>query len=353
MNGSWFSSTFGKKLIQYVLVLAVALSINFALPRLAPGDPLEFFFGESTINELTPEQRQRALHELGLDRSVWEQYADFMTGVFHFDLGSSIKYGKPVTEVLADRLPWTVLLVAPSLIISAVIGIVIGAYAAWNRGKRRDLFLLSAMLTVESIPGFWIGMLLIAIFSVNLGWLPSFGAVPLAFTGGTAEYVGEIITHMILPVITITLATVGGNFLLTRSSMLETLGQDYVYMAESKGASKRSLIFNHALRNALLPVYTHITMSLGILVSGAVVVESVFSYPGIGRLLYESVIARDYPMMQGVFLIITLGVIAANLLADVTYPLFDPRSRSRAWSREGSRDVPNASSSNQIEEETA
>lgn len=117
-------------------------------------------------------------------------------------------------------------------------------------------------------------------------------------------------------------------------------------MAESKGASKRSLIFNHALRNALLPVYTHITMSLGILVSGAVVVESVFSYPGIGRLLYESVIARDYPMMQGVFLIITLGVIAANLLADVTYPLFDPRSRSRAWSRK-------VSSSKQIEEETA
>lgn len=353
MSGSWFSSTFGKKLIQYVLVLAVALSINFALPRLAPGDPLEFFFGESTINELTPAQRQQVEHQLGLDRSVWEQYTDFMTGVFHFDLGSSIKYGKPVTGVLADRLPWTVLLVAPALIISAVIGIVIGAYAAWNRGKRRDLFFLTSMLTVESIPGFWIGMLLIAIFSVNLGWLPSFGAVPLAFTGGTAEYVGEIITHMILPVITITLATVGGNFLLTRSSMLETLGQDYVFMAESKGASKRSLIFNHALRNALLPVYTHITMSLGILVSGAVVVETVFSYPGIGRLLYESVIARDYPMMQGVFLIITLGVIAANLLADVTYPLFDPRSRSRTWSRDESREASRASSSNPIEEETA
>lgn len=334
MDGTWFSSTFGKKLIQYLLVLAVALSINFALPRLAPGDPLEFFFGETTINELTPAQRQQVEHELGLDRSVWEQYTDFMTGVFHFDLGSSIKYGKPVTEVLAERLPWTVLLVAPSLVISAVIGIVFGAYAAWNRGKRRDVFLLTSMLTVESIPGFWVGMLLIAIFSVNLGWLPSFGAVPIAFTGGTIGYVGEVITHMILPVITITLATVGANFLLTRSSMLETLGQDYVFMAESKGVSKRSLIFNHALRNALLPVYTHITMSLGILVSGAVVVETVFSYPGIGRLLYESVVARDYPMMQGVFLIITLGVIAANLLADVTYPLFDPRARSRARSKQ-------------------
>ncbi|GEB33636.1 ABC transporter permease [Brevibacillus parabrevis] len=329
MGGSWFSSAFGKKCIQYVLVLAVALTINFALPRLAPGDPLEFFFGESTINELTPQQRQQVEHELGLDRSLWQQYADFMTGVFRFDLGSSIKYGKPVTEVLADRLPWTFLLVAPSLIVSAVIGIAIGAYAAWNRGKRRDLLFLTGMLTIESIPGFWIGMLLIAVFSVSLGWFPSFGAVPIAFTGGGMEYVLALLKHMTLPVITITLATIGGNFLLTRSSMLDTLGQDYVLMAEAKGAVKRSLIFNHALRNALLPVYTHITMSLGILVSGAVVVETVFSYPGVGRLLYESVIARDYPMMQGVFLIITLGVIAANLLADLTYPLFDPRARQR------------------------
>lgn len=329
MSRSVFSSQFGKKLIQYMLVLAVALTINFALPRLAPGDPLEFFFGESTINELTPGQRQQVEHELGLDRTVWQQYADFMTGVFRLDLGSSIKYGKPVTDVLAERLPWTLLLVAPSLILSAVIGIALGAYAAWNRGKRRDLFFLAGMLTVESIPGFWIGMLLIAVFSVSLGWLPSFGAVPIAHTGGTADYVLAIIEHMILPVLTITITTIGANFLLTRSSMLDTLGQDYVVMAEAKGASQRSLIFNHALRNALLPVYTHITMSLGILVSGAVVVETVFSYPGIGRLLYESVIARDYPMMQGVFLIITLGVIAANLLADVTYPIFDPRARTR------------------------
>ena len=134
--------------------------------------------------------------------------------------------------------------------------------------------------------------------------------------------------HAVLPLTTITLATVGSNYLLTRSSMLESLGQDYITMAEAKGVHKKGLIFNHALRNALLPIYTHFTMTLGTLVGGAVVVESVFSYPGIGRLLYESVIARDFPMMQGIFLIITLGVIGANLFADLTYPLIDPRART-------------------------
>ena len=320
---------FGKKLVSYLLVLLVALSINFALPRLAPGDPLEFFFGETTLNELTPEQRLKVERELGLDRSLWQQYGDFLTGVFHLDLGSSIRYGKPVTEVLAERLPWTFLLVAPALVLSVVIGVALGAYSAWNQGKKRDLISLAGMLTLESVPGFWIGMMLIAVFSVKLGWLPSYGAAPIVHTGGSASYVWEVIRHMILPVTTITIATVSGNFLLTRSTMLDTLGQDYVMMAEAKGVSKRSMIFKHALRNALLPVYTHVAMNLGMLVSGAVVVETVFSYPGIGRLLYESVTARDFPMMQGVFLLITVGVIAANLLADLTYPLADPRARTR------------------------
>jgi peptide/nickel transport system permease protein len=329
MGGQWFTTGFEKKLISYLLVLIVALSINFALPRLAPGDPMKFFFPDSLINELTPEQRLKVEQELDLDRSLWQQYIDFLTGVFSLDLGSSIKYGKPVTEVLTEHLPWTLLLVAPALFLSAVIGIAIGAYAAWNRGKRRDVVSLTGMLALETIPGFSIGMMLIAVFSVNLAWLPSYGAVPLIHIGGTASYMMEVVRHMILPVVTITLATVGGNFLLTRSSMLDTLGQDYVMMAEAKGVSKRNLIFKHALRNALLPVYTHITMSLGLLVSGAVVVETVFSYPGIGRLLYESVSARDFPMMQGVFLVITVGVIAANLLADLTYPLVDPRARTR------------------------
>ncbi|USK70263.1 ABC transporter permease [Peribacillus asahii] len=324
-----FSFQMGKKILQYALVLFVALTINFAMPRLAPGDPLNYFFGDSSINELTAEERAAIMAEMGLGGSTWDQYVTYITNLFHFDLGSSIKYGLPVTEVLAERIPWTLLLLGPALILSIIIGIIIGAFAAWNRGKRHDVFLLSGMLTVESIPGFWIGMLLIAIFSVQLGWFPSYGAVSTVGVDGTWAYIKDLFSHLVLPVLTITVATTGSNFLLTRSSMLDTLGQDYISVAEAKGVKKYRLIFHHALRNALLPVYTHFTMSLGTLLGGAVVVETVFSYPGIGSLLYESVIARDFPMMQGIFLVITLGVIIANVIADVTYPLFDPRARTR------------------------
>ncbi|WP_342488906.1 ABC transporter permease [Cytobacillus sp. FSL W7-1323] len=317
------------KIGQYILVIFVTLTINFALPRLAPGDPLLYFFGETTINELTAEQKQEALHSLGLGGSLWEQYWTYLKGVFTLDFGTSIKYGVAVTEVLAERIPWTLLLVGTALILSLVIGVSAGAYSAWNRGKKRDLTILTGMLTLESIPGFWIGMMFLSIFAVQLGWFPTFGAVSMVQDGTTWGYIKDVVSHAILPVITITLATVGSNYLLTRSSMLESLGQDYMTVAEAKGIKKRALVFKHALRNALLPIYTHFTLSVGTLLGGAVVIETVYSYPGIGRLLYESVTARDFPMLQGVFLLVTMGVILANLIADLTYPLFDPRVRNR------------------------
>ncbi|MFC5701240.1 ABC transporter permease [Cohnella faecalis] len=321
-------SRIGRKACQYALVLFIALTINFSLPRLAPGDPLSYLFG-TEVNSLSEEQRDQVNSELGLDRSILSQYADFLAGAFTLELGSSTKFGKPVTEVLADSLPWSLLIIGPALLLSPFAGILFGAYAAWHRAKRRDIVLLVLMLTMEAMPVFWAGMLLIAIFSVQLGWLPSYGAVPLIHPGNTLDYGLEVLRRMVLPVITITFSSIGTYFLMTRFSMLDTLGQDYMTMAEAKGVRPRRLLYGHALRNALLPVYTHFTMSLGILLGGAVIVETVFSYPGIGRLLYESVIARDYPMMQGVFLMITVGVIIANLLADLTYPLVDPRVRTR------------------------
>ena len=325
----------GKKWLQYGLVLFAALTINFALPRLAPGDPLLYFFGETAINELTDAQKQEALHAIGLGGSVWEQYGQYLKGMLTLDFGTSIKYGRPVMEVIGERLPWTLLLVVPAMLLSTVIGAAIGAYSAWNRGRRRDISLLVVMLTLQAIPGFWIGMLFLAVFAVQLGWLPTYGAVSMGGSGSIIETAMDVFAHLLLPVTTVTLATVGSNYLLTRSSMLDSLGQDYMSMAEAKGVQRRALIFNHALRNALLPIYTHFTMNLGTLLGGAVVVETVFSYPGIGRLLYESVTARDFPMLQGVFLLITLGVVAANLLADLTYPLIDPRARSGKSMKEG------------------
>ncbi|MER1984609.1 MAG: ABC transporter permease [Solibacillus sp.] len=323
-------SLFGKKLFQYVLVLFVAITINFGLPRLAPGDPLSYFFDESTLKELTQEQKQAVLESVGLGGSVWEQYMSYLQGIFTWDFGTSIKYAVPVAEVMADKLIWTVVLILPALILSTCIGVMIGAYSAWNRGKGRDVTFLTTMLTFQAIPGFWIGMLFIAVFAVQLGWFPTYGAVSIVQDGTTLGFVKDVAWHLVLPIATLSIATVGSNYLLTRSSMLESLGQDYMTMAEAKGVTKRTLIFNHGLRNALLPIYTQFTMALGTLIGGSVIVETVFSYPGIGRLLYESVVARDFPMMQGVFLMITFGVIAANIFADLTYPFIDPRAKSSA-----------------------
>lgn len=310
---------------QYILVLWVALTLNFLLPRVAPGSPIRYLVGNQA--EITPAQRQQVLSQYGLDEPLLEQYGLYWLDIASFELGTSVRFGQPVGEILLDRLPWTLLLVGCATVLSALIGITAGTIAAWKRGGARDTGLMVGILSLEAMPGFWIAMILISVFSVTLGWFPSFGAVSLVGTGGGPGYILDVAHHMVLPVITITLATTGSVFLLSRASLLTALGEDYTTMAEAKGASERRVVFRHALRNALLPVYTNFTLSLGVLVSGAVVIETVFAYPGLGRLIYEGVLARDYPLLQGAFLLITVGVVAANLLADLTYPLLDPRVR--------------------------
>jgi peptide/nickel transport system permease protein len=311
---------------QYVLVLWAALTLNFLLPRVAPGDPINYLTGNQ-FNDLTPEQRAQVLSQYGLDRPVLEQYGQYWLDLAGFELGTSVRFGRPVAEVLMDRLPWTLLLVGCATILSFLIGITAGTVAAWKRGSARDTGLMVSILSLEAMPGFWIGMILISVFAASLGWFPSFGAVSLAGSEGGLAYALDVARHLLLPVVAITLATTGSVFLLSRASMLTTLGEDYTTMAEAKGASERVVVFRHALRNALLPVYTNLTLSLGTLVSGAVVIETVFAYPGLGRLIYEGVLARDYPLLQGAFLLVTVGVVSANLLADLTYPLLDPRVR--------------------------
>ena len=303
----------------------MALTLNFALPRLAPGDPAYYLLGQA-VSDLTPEERLQVLSEFGLDRPVLEQYWRYLAGVARGDLGVSLRFGKSVSSVLVERVPWTVLLVGIATALSVLLGVGAGTVAAWKRGRKQDVGILSVVMILDSMPPFWVAMLLIAVFAVALGLLPSFGAVPLGTTGGLAFGTG-VAKRLVLPVTTLSLAHVGSVFLITRSSMLTALGEDYVVMAEAKGVSERGVVFRHALRNALLPVYTNVTLSLGALLGGAVVVETVFSYPGLGQLIFESVLARDYNLVQGAFLLVVVGVVAANLLADLTYPLIDPRVR--------------------------
>ncbi|MEX2586867.1 MAG: ABC transporter permease [Actinomycetota bacterium] len=309
---------------QLALVLWVAVTLNFALPHLAPGDPVDFKYS-GDAGSLSEEDLGVIRKEYGLDRSLPQQYVSFWQGLVKGDLGKSVHYNRPVSEVLLERMPWTVALVGLGTAASALVGVLLGAAAAWRRGSRRDAGVVMGVLALDAMPGFWIGMILIAVFAVELGWLPSFGAALIDTAG--VDRVVDVVQRLILPVVTIVLATLGAVFLLARAAMVSVLDEPFVRLARAKGISERRIALRHVLRNALLPVFTNLTLSVGMLLSGAVVVETVFAYPGLGRLIYEAVVARDYPLLQGAFLFVTLGVILANLAADLTYPLLDPRVR--------------------------
>ncbi|GAC1358439.1 MAG: ABC transporter permease [Herpetosiphon sp.] len=315
-------------LLQYLLVLMAAIILNFALPRLAPGNPIDFLLPPEQTGSLTPQQRQQALAQFGLDQPVVVQFERYLQGVARGDLLYSVRYGRPVRALLAERLPWTLLLVGSSIVLATLIGVLTGFRSAWRRGDGSDIVILSVIMLLDSLPAFFVGMLLILVFSVQLGWFPIYGAVPSSPATGLA-WLFEIGKRLVLPLTALTLASVAPVYLVARSTLMGELREDYVVMAEAKGLTARQVRF-HAERNALLPLWTVVLVNVGTLVGGATVVETVFSYPGLGRLIYESVIARDYPVLQGAFLLLAVSVIGANFTAEVLYPLLDPRVRRPA-----------------------
>ncbi len=312
---------------RYTLVIWAAFTLSFALPRLAPGDPLQYVIGPE-LDTLTAEQRQEVLRELGFDRPAVVQYGAYLRDAFRGDLGFSIRNGRPVRDLLLERLPWTLVLLLPALVLGTLLGMALGTLAAAQRGRAGDVALLSGILFLDALPVFWIGMMLVAVVSVRLGWLPSFGAAPYS-AAGPIEYATGVLRRTILPVATLTLGGVGHTFLLVRGTLMTTLEEDYIRLAEAKGLTRRRVLVRHALRTALLPLYTRFILSIGGLVGGAVLVETVFGYPGVGRLIFEAISARDYPVLQGAFLLVSVAVILANAFADLTYPLIDPRTRRR------------------------
>jgi peptide/nickel transport system permease protein len=318
-------SFLARRVAVYALVIWAALTLNFLLPRMAPGDPLSYLTG-GQVSDLTPAQRQLVARRYGLDKPLVQQYAAYLWGVAQGDLGFSVRFSQPVTAVLLDRLPWTILLVGTGTALSFAIAIPAGVMAAWRRRSPGDIGLMGTALILEAIPGSWLAMIMIAIFAVELRWLPSFGATSAeALAGAGAAF--EVARRLVLPLTTIVLATVGSAFLLVRGAMLTTLTERYILFAQAKGLTTARVLFRHALRNALLPIYTHLALALGAVMSGAVVVETVFSYPGLGTLIYQATLARDYPLLQGAFLTVAASVIGANLVADLSYPLIDPRVR--------------------------
>jgi len=314
------------RLAQYGLVLVFAITLNFLLPRLMPGNPLLLIAG-ADVGQLTDEERQAVLERVGLDQPLGEQFVIYLRDIATGDLGYSYRQKRPIVTLIAERLPWTLLLAGASILLSAVIGVVLGALAAWRRGRRTDLSSLTSMIVLDALPSFWLGMLFISVFAVELGVLPSYGAVTPASGYQGFDAFMDVTRHAVLPVLTLTILSVPGIYLTMRYSMLGVLGEDFIRTARAKGLPERTVALRHAARNAIIPVVTVVALRLGFAFGGTVVVETVFSYPGLGRLIFEAVSGRDYPVMQATFLVFTVAVLLCNLLADVLYPRLDPRAR--------------------------
>jgi len=316
---------------QYGAVLLAAIILNFALPRLAPGDAIDYLLPPELAGALSPEQRIEILDQYGLADSVPEQFVAYVSGLARGDLLVSVRFGRPVTSLLAERVGWTLLLVGGALLLSTVIGAALGFRSAWRRGTRSDTGTLGGVMFLDSLPPFFVALLLLLVFSVGLGWFPSYGALASDDLTGLAFVVGAL-KQSVLPVATLAIAGLGPMYLTARSALVAELQEDYVLMAEAKGLTDRQ-VRRHAARNALLPVSTVAFVGLGTLVGGAAVVETVFSYPGLGRLIYESVLARDYPVLQGAFLLLIVTVVVANVVNDLVYPFLDPRVRQSGGAR--------------------
>ncbi len=316
------------RVAQYALVLLVAVSLNFAIPRLAPGNPIDYLVPSEQVSTITPEQREQILAQFGLEKPLAEQYQRYLVGITHGDLGYSVQQGRPVVDMLLERLPWTLILVGGAIALASVVGGGAGFLSAARRGGRTEVGGLAFFMILDSMPPFWIGMLLLVVFSGYLQLLPVFGALPLTDEAGVFGLGFEVAQRLLLPLLTLTLVRAGWLFLVARSSLAGELSEDYIVMAEAKGLSRRQVVLGHGVRNALLPLVTAVAVEVGTVVGGATVVETVFSYPGLGRLIYESVLSRDYAVLQGAFLLLAVGVIVANLLADLLYPLIDPRVRT-------------------------
>lgn len=314
--------------VFYLFTLWAALTINFFLPRMMKGDAVSQYLARN--RDVSPEAAEalRSLLGLDTDKSLWQQYIDYFGLLLHGDLGISITHGmQPVLDVLASALPWTIGLVGMATVIAFTIGTVGGAYIGWKRGSKLDL-LIPVTTFLNTIPYFWLGLMAIAIFSVDLGWFPIGKAYGLGMSPNWSwEFIGSVIKHGTLPLLTIVLASLGGWMLGMRNMMLTVLDEDYITVAQAKGMPNRHVLWRYAARNAVLPQIQSFALSLGFIVGGTVVMEMVFSYPGLGKMLLDATNAKDYALMQGVFLIITLSVLLANIFADIAYAFLDPRTR--------------------------
>ena len=313
-----------ERLFHSLFVLWAVVTILFLMFRLMPGDPLAVYLSET----LTEEAQNSIREQFGLHLPLWQQYFVYLANLVRGELGVSFHIKRPVTDIILAVLPNTLALTLTGLVIAYAFGVVAGAFLAWKRGTWIEGTVIPVALATRAAPEFWVGMVLLAVFSFSLGWFPAGGAN----TAGSF-YASEwhrmlsldFLHHLVLPALTLALYLQGLPLLLMRSTMLEVMHEDFVTMARMKGVSERRIVLGHAARNALLPVVTAFTLSLGGLIGGNVVVELVFSWPGLGRILVNAVLSKDYPLAQGAFFLVALALVTMNFVADVLYAALDPR----------------------------
>ena len=306
-----------RRVVRSIPVLGLVTLVSFFIMQIVPGDPASIIAGLGA----TPQEIERVRHELGLDQPVLVQLAAWYGGLVRGDLGDSVLLGRSVTRAILERLPVTLSLSGYALVLTLLVGIASGVFASLRPNTWVDQGLMAIALVGVSLPSFWLGLMLIVLFAVKLDWLPSGGYVPLSSS------VGGWLRSATLPAVSLALLQIGLLARITRSTMLEVLGQDYIRTARTKGLPASTVVGKHAFKNVMIPVVTIIGITLSLLLSGSVVIETVYSLPGVGRLLASAVLRRDYPVIQGGLLVLAAGLMLLNLLVDVLYAYLDPRVR--------------------------
>src|SRR3984885_232355 len=323
-----------RRLIFYVVAAWVALTINFIIPRLVPGNAVESIMSKFTDLQPSAARAIEAMLGVGHPESIWHQYWAYLVDVAHFNLGtSSSEYPAQVSTLLGEALPWTIILVGSATVIAFLVGTVLGIAAGWRHGGGLAR-VLPGLMFLQAIPYFFFALILLELFAVKVHVFPiaqgyAQGDVP----GWNWAFISSAVDHSLLPALTIVLTSIAGWMLQMRNVMITTIGEDYVIAAQAKGLHNRRVIFTYAARNAILPQLQGVALALGFVVSGALIMEIVFSSPGIGLHLRPAVPASDYPLMQAIFLVFFFAVLLANIIVDVTILLSDPRARAREATR--------------------
>ncbi len=315
---------YARRFGHMLFVLWAIATILFLMFRLLPGDPTLAYLDPS----FTEDQRRLILHDFGLDLPLWRQYLVFLRNVVHGDLGLSFRQRLPVLGLVLSALPDTLLLTMTALVVAYAFGTLFGALLAWHRRSALETLSIPLVLATRAAPEFWVGMVLLATFAFGLGWFPSGGATSAGATfpsGWARVFSLDFARHLVLPALTLAIYLQGLPVLLMRSNMLEVMGEEFITMARMKGLPEWDILLRHAARNALLPVVTAFALGFGASVGGNVVIETVFSWPGLGRMLVDAVSSSDYPLAQGAFLLIAAVLVVMNFVADLLYGLLDPR----------------------------